>query len=219
MTTTTWENIYAQGKQLNLWPFSELVSAIMRETAGLDRASVRILELGCGAGNNIYFLAKSGFAVSGIDGSKTAIDFANKRLESENLTADLRVGDLADPPFPDDYFDYVVDRGALTTNRFETIRRALVRARDVLKPSGKIFSFDLYGKNHPGKSWGVETSYQCYDNFTEGYFAGVGLTSFLDAEDIKILFEMYREVKIGKTLVFEEGNILQSETFNVVATK
>ena len=71
-----WEkDIYAKGMQLNDWPYSEVVSDIMKLTSGKDRRQLRILEIGCGACNNLWFAAEVGFQVSGIDISKTAIEY------------------------------------------------------------------------------------------------------------------------------------------------
>src|SRR5262245_57036654 len=77
-----WENtVYGQGRHLNRYPHHAVVSFVFRQFGQApDRRSVRICELGCGAGNNVWFAAREGFTVAGIDGSASAIEHARQRL-------------------------------------------------------------------------------------------------------------------------------------------
>ena len=47
-----WDQRYKENLQMSIWPWSDLVSAVMRLRLP---ASTRVLELGCGAGANIPF--------------------------------------------------------------------------------------------------------------------------------------------------------------------
>ena len=58
------------------------------------RSQVKILEVGCGPGANIWYLAREGFDVYGIDGSSTGIAKAQAFLKKENLNAHLSIGDV-----------------------------------------------------------------------------------------------------------------------------
>ncbi|MEI6886963.1 MAG: class I SAM-dependent methyltransferase [bacterium] len=71
--------------------------------------SKNILELGCGDGKLAILLAKEGFNVTGIDISKTAIDWAMKRSESIITPIDFRVADVLNLPFKKNNFDLVID--------------------------------------------------------------------------------------------------------------
>jgi len=91
-----WESeIYSQGHHLNRYPFDAVVSFLFRyRPRDKPREQTDVLEIGCGAGNNLWFAAREGFRVAGIDGSESAISFAQKRFESEKLSGDLRVGNF-----------------------------------------------------------------------------------------------------------------------------
>ncbi|MCS6243447.1 MAG: hypothetical protein H2172_06260 [Opitutus sp.] len=54
-----WEDaIYSQGRHLNRYPFDAVVSFVYRyRPTGRAPQEIRILEVGCGAGNTVY-LAK-----------------------------------------------------------------------------------------------------------------------------------------------------------------
>lgn len=219
-STVDWEtDVYAHGRQLNLWPYSRLVSAVLRETAGTDRRGIRILEIGCGAGNNIWFLARSGFMTSGLDSSPTAISFAANRLKEENLQADLSVGDIVDLPHDDEAFHYVLDRGALTQNPHAQITAALSEARRVLVPGGKIFSFDLFGLECPDRRFGTEVSHHCFDHFTAGPFQSIGRTAFFDFDDLRSLFVEFAHMEASRVLETAEDGRVIGEFYDVVASR
>lgn len=140
---SSWEGIYSGGHQLNRYPFDVVISYVMRNFGHLnqhERSKIRFLEVGCGAGNNIWFLQREGFLASGIDQSKTAIDFATDRLTADGMMADLVIGDFSSLPWPDRSFDCIIDRGSITHNDRATIQRSLTEAHRVLKPRGYFFS-------------------------------------------------------------------------------
>ncbi len=66
---------------------------------------MRVLEVGCGTGANLALYAEAGCEVAGVDLSPAMINVARRKLGDR---ADLRLGDAADMPFPDDSFDLVV---------------------------------------------------------------------------------------------------------------
>jgi ubiquinone/menaquinone biosynthesis C-methylase UbiE len=219
-STVDWEkDIYTKGRQINKWPFSELVSTVMRATAGQVRSGIAVLELGCGTGNNIWFLASEGFDTYGIDMSKTAIDYAKKRIGQLGFNAELKVGDISKLPWPDSKFDIVIDRGALTQNSHDSIKKILEEVHRVLKREGMIISSTLIGLNHPDRIFGEEVFYHTFDNFSRGYFKNVGLTSFFDADDIKSLFANFNKVEISKHTTSDGAGNIRNEAYSLTAYK
>lgn len=72
----------------------------------------RALDLGCGTGSYAVWLAKQGYAVTGIDVIPEALAFARRRSEAENVAVTWLEADLFawDQPAP---FDLVLDSGCL----------------------------------------------------------------------------------------------------------
>ncbi len=139
-----WEDIYRAGQQLNRYPFNDVVTFMHRyHDRTKPREHIRVLEIGCGAGNNLWFAAREGFDVYGIDGSASAIDYARNRFSGEGLKGDFRVGDFCELPYEDDCFDIVIDRGALTLAGRSGATRAVEGILRSLKHGGHFFSHVL----------------------------------------------------------------------------
>jgi SAM-dependent methyltransferase len=184
-----WENnVYGQGRHLNRYPHHAVVGFVFRHFGQApDRRNVRVCELGCGAGNNVWFAAREGFTVAGIDGSASAIAHARQRLAGDGLEADLRVGDFAALPWPDESFDFVLDRCSLACVRQATLIRALDEARRVLRPGGRMLSL-IYSAQHPDRLFGRDLGDNSFDNFSGGYFAGLGVAHFVPPEEIESIY-------------------------------
>lgn len=134
-----WEAIYEAGQQLNLYPYEQVVSWFIRRFPDpWRRRDVRVLELGCGAGNNLGFLARAGFRSAGLDISASGIAFARQRLVGESLDVDLVVGSFDALPYVDSSFDIVLDRGALAAVDFSSARTAIAEAHRVLRTGGTL---------------------------------------------------------------------------------
>lgn len=218
LRSVDWENdVYAKGKQLNIWPFSEVVSVFHREVSEWGEARApRVLEVGCGAGNNLWALSILGYDSYGVDISPTAIQFANQRLDGLGLDVTLSVSTMKTLPFVDGFFDYVLDRGAICQVSMDDIPECVSEIRRVLEKSGKLFSFTLFGEDHSGRALGELQSNGSYDNFTGGLFASVGLTSFFNADTISSLFSPFGTVEISRKR--EEGPLGDvSEEYSIVA--
>jgi ubiquinone/menaquinone biosynthesis C-methylase UbiE len=220
VSSIDWEkDIYAKGLQLNRWPFSDVVSAIIRATNGKKRDEISILEVGCGTGNNVWFFAEEGFKGFGIDMSSSAIEFGKRHLAIRGLDADLRVGDISLLPWAGSSFDFVLDRGALTQINYEHIEAVLAEVLRVLKPSGKMLCYTLYGIQNPDRVLGTEVSKNTYDRFSGGLFSKVGLTSFFTVDNLRQLFRNFSAVEIRRHVEYDEADKIVNETYSVTAEK
>ena len=219
-TSVDWErDIYRTGSQLNRWPYTEVVSEFSRRrSTWVGSDAPRVLEIGFGAGNNLWFLAEAGFAVSGIEYSSTAVAHARTRLDGLGFSADLRVGDLKDLPFDDGSFDFVLDRGGLTQNLHSDVRGAVEHIHRVLVPNGEFLSFTLFGEEHPDRRFGTEVAPGTSDHFTDGMFRNVGLSSFFSEESLRDFFSMFASVSVSRTRIERDGTLV-SEDYSLTASK
>jgi len=182
-----WEDVF-RTQNWGKYPPEALIRFIARNWYGVDdRSRIRLLDLGCGPGACTWFMAREGFTVSGIDGAKTAIALAQERMASENLPAEFRVGDFQSLPWPNEYFDGVVDNASLCHTSWNVAQAAVGEILRVLRPGGRLFS-----SSFTNQTWGFGTGDQVgpltYTNIPEGPFANKGLVRFMDREHVQILY-------------------------------
>ena len=108
------------------------------------RESIKVLEVGCGTGANLWMIAKEGFQGYGVDGSEYAIQFAQKALQDVwDVEANIQIADFSALPFADGFFDIVVDVLSLEHVSIEETSVCLREFSRVLKNQGHFFSYRL----------------------------------------------------------------------------
>jgi SAM-dependent methyltransferase len=134
-----WENeVYGRGTFVRC-PYDQVATFVFRNLPSKPRRDIRILEVGCGPGNNLWFLNQEGFACSGFDASPTAIEYAKARC---GKAVDLKTAEFPDVPF-DGPFDLVIERAALCYVSFDVAKQTIANIRNVLVPGGR-FMFTPY---------------------------------------------------------------------------
>lgn len=184
-----WEDLRAEGKHLTKYPYDGVVSFVFRHIPkGVSKNEVNVLDVGCGIGNHLWFLAREGFNAYGIDGSKSAVEIAKGILKENGLTADVRVGDFTEPlPYPNDFFHLVFDRCSISSISYSSAKGLIEEIWRVMKPSS-YFLFTPYSKVH--SSYILSRS-ELNDGFVEvkdGSLAGTGYVQFYGDVDILNLF-------------------------------
>jgi SAM-dependent methyltransferase len=114
----------------------------------------RVIDVGCGTGENALMLAARGHEVVGVDVSRAAIERAARKAEARRILADFIVGDaleLADLVATTRAFDTAIDSGVFHTFADQD-RDAYVRAvASAVKPGGRLFLM-AFSEHEPG--WG-----------------------------------------------------------------
>lgn len=197
---TAWdENIYSKGFALNQYPYGELISIFFYALKYLKTEKpkdlIKVLEVGCGSGNNLWFIRELGFDVTGIDGSEIAIESARALFEKRNLNATLLQGVFGSLPFEDETFDIVIDRGGTICQTRAEIKQAWQEAGRVLAPSGLFISF-LLNTSHPTAvqlalqpQLATKVESNCYTNIHIGPLKDVGTISFITLDALTEIFD------------------------------
>ena len=106
-----------------------------KEIKRLDK-NAKLLDVGCGTGDQILELKKKGFDVVGIEPAKKMREYAQKKLSKVTV----RDGSLLKIPYPDNSFDFVY---ALEVFRYldsDDNLKGLQEVYRVLKPKGIFFA-------------------------------------------------------------------------------
>ena len=110
-----------------------------------DVTGLRVLDIGCGAGQLSGALVDAGATVTGIDVSPAMIEIAKSRLGG---SATFSVGDLSKHlDFDADAFDIVV--ASLVMHYMENWTPVLEEVRRVLTPDGSL----TFSTHHPTMDW------------------------------------------------------------------
>jgi SAM-dependent methyltransferase len=97
----------------------------------------RVLDLGCGHGDYLEWLAQNGYRVTGVDISTEALKQARKRLEAKGLAAELTQGKTTDLScFLAEIFILVFSKGVIHHNDREGVEKSFKEAVRVLLPGG-----------------------------------------------------------------------------------
>ena len=133
------------------WDIGRPQPAIMR-LAQARQITGSVLDVGCGTGENILYLAELGFAAMGVDGAPTAISKARAKAKQRGVTAQFEVADALSLSMPNRQFDSVIDTGlfhVFSDEERDRFRDSLAR---VVRPGGTYFLM-CFSDQQPG-DWG-----------------------------------------------------------------
>lgn len=201
-----WEAIY-RSRQWGKYPPEDLVRLVARHYyREPDRSKLHFVELGCGPGSGpSWYIAREGFALTGIDGSPVAIEQAQERFRAERLQAEFVAGDLDKLPWPDATFDCAVDVGCLQCNSEAETAQILGEVRRVLKPGGRHFSITA-SLGSWGDGAGKKIDATTFEAVTEGPFANMGKMRFSSRADLEKLYAGFADLVIEySTRSFDNG--------------
>ena len=98
----------------------------------------RVLDIGCGVGRHTIYLASRGFEVTATDNAPAAVSGCRRNLEKAGLRATVLELDMAEMPFPDDYFDGAVAAQVIHHTDAATLARIISLIHRKLSPGGRF---------------------------------------------------------------------------------
>ena len=99
----------------------------------------RALDIGCGAGRHVVFLAKEGIQVVGTDFSEPGVEHCKQWLAREGLLATVEQRDMTDVPYDDGYFDLIVAYNVIYHTTLSGMKAMVRLLEDKLRPGGYLF--------------------------------------------------------------------------------
>ncbi len=199
MLDAVWESIFSS-RAWGRYPAEDLIRFVMREAAAApDRKRLKVLELGCGPGANLWFLANESIAFDAIDGSPTAVSQARARLDQEKpgWKGRIEAGDFLRLPADFRGYHFVLDSEAIYCNGFEESAQLIRELHERLLPGGAFWSRTFA----PG-TWGVESGKRLgRDTWlaSDGPMAGKGPTRLTPREAVPELYgPAWASIEVGE---------------------
>ena len=210
-----WNALYKSGKQMSIFPFSDLVSFVYRYTAPFE--GMKVLDLGCGAGANIPLFKHLGADYHAIEQSEVIVESLIKRYPE--LKGKIVIGDFTKPFVYPYQFDLVVDRSSVTHNTTADIKSCLAWVYDSMKIGAEYIGIDWFSEGHNGYYDHTEVlDEHTFGGFKVGVFKGLGKVHFSTEEHIRELFKDFQIEEIEHKIV-EKVDGKRYSTYNFLAEK
>jgi SAM-dependent methyltransferase len=126
------------------YPNEELLRFFGRHYFSLPRptrGAIRVLEVGCGSGANLWMIAREGFAAHGIDHSEASLRLCRAMLAQWDAAASLACADMTALPYCDRSFDVIADVFSAYCLDEAGFARFLDEVARLLRPGGRFFSY------------------------------------------------------------------------------
>jgi|SRR5712664_177037 len=133
---SSWEDAY---KTVPPWDVGRPQPAFVELVRIGELNRGKVLDVGCGTGENALYLAEKGFAVIGVDLTNRAIAAARAKAAERKLKVDFREGNALSLDLKDSVFDSVIDSGLFHTFPDDDRPVYALEIARVLAPRGKYF--------------------------------------------------------------------------------
>ena len=214
----TWDKVFLE-RSWGDYPPEALVRFIARSFPTREDTHPEVLEIGCGTGANLWYLAREHCRAFGVDASQAAIDLCHKRSWTEWLKYGLAQLDVKNigVVFSPSSFDAVVDICCL--NHAAINADPIVSdCHTLLKVGGKMLSM-LLAEGTYGADSGTEIAPRTYINIQDGPLAGVGRTKVYTRADVDEAFACFRDVAVQRMTVTDTKTNAAIIHWIVTATK
>ena len=106
-----------------------------------DRTNVKVLEVGCGSGANLWMIAKEGFAAYGVDLSEESLRLCEQMMQKYEVAAQLSAQDMSQTNFSTSEFNFIVDVFSSYCLPKDLGIKFIAEIARLLKHGGKFFSY------------------------------------------------------------------------------
>lgn len=121
------------------YPHNKLIQFILRRYKN-NKGNIKILDLGCGSGNNTKFLCEAGFEVYATDFSEEAITNTKNLLNLNNLVLkEIRKERISELSFEKNFFDCIVSVGVFESAGKDETEKCIGKVYNCLKEGGVGF--------------------------------------------------------------------------------
>ena len=198
---TGWEKLWQNEEIVQLWsefpPVLEVVTLADRLS---EAGSRRILDIGCGTGRHLLYLAGRGFTVTGTDSSPKAMSICRERLEGAGLQADLIEVDMMAMEFGEGVFEGAISAHVIHHTDYATLQKIIDKITRYLAPEGYFAWITPTPRHHDwGRGEEIEpgtwVSPELEDGTPHHYCTEAEVRALLQAYEIESLAQ--RETRVA----------------------
>ncbi len=166
--------------------------ALRDRLASGQRGDLHFLEMGCGAGPNLVWLAHKGIIVSGVDISPTALRLAREHLEEggyRDRIGKLLEASVTDVPFENESFDGIIEACVFQHLAKEDRQRAFGEVRRLLKPEGLFVGYllaqehSIFQTKHADQLSDDPGTLELRDGGSKFHLSNIGLSHFFNRQE------------------------------------
>lgn len=217
--TKHWNELYAKNYHRPKYPNEHLVAFAMKN---FPRGG-EILDLCCGSGRHMKFLAENGFKAYGCDVSEEGIFHAKEWLKECHLQGELEVASMEKIPFESEFFDGLFCIGSLMYGTKEQIEQNAKEIHRVLKKGAKAYlnlrSTNDYRHTHAKPISKYEVIIDEKDEKVPAFFENGMRVYHFDEEEVKRIYTGFEKMSIDRIRHSFENNAYANDNLIVVLTK
>lgn len=213
-----WEKIHST-EEWGRYPSEPVIRFVARNYYKTDRKQVKMLDFGCGAGANTWYLAREGFDVYAFDGSESAVRKAKEYLQKDGFSnVHFSVMDAGNLDYENDFFDCIIDNVCVYANLSDGIKKMYADIYSMLKCKGKLFT-SVFGMNTDSCGTGVCIEENTYKDMETGALQGRAIAHFFTKEELRNTLEEagFKNIMIDEMTYTDKGSVI--ELFFAIAEK
>lgn len=214
-----WINLHKQKRHQPRYPHQLVVSFVLRTF----KQGGAILDLGCGAGRHLKFLAENGFGAYGCDYSSSGIKASQELLASANLKANFEIASVDNLPYDDEFFDGLICFGVLYYNDKQSIQKAAGEIFRVLKKGSKalilVRNLEDYRYEKAKKLSKYEVIIQENDEKRSAFKENDMPMYFFDKDEVKRVFYHFKNLEINRIRTSFDNDSYADDDFVIICEK
>ena len=190
-----WDHIFKK-KNWGEYPAEDLIR-FEKKFLNNKKKYKQLLEIGCGTGGNLWYFAKLGYEIAGIDISKIAVKKAISKIKSEvkAWNGSIIQADITLHNFSNDMYDVIIDNEFSCCLDFYETKKLYAKLFKSLKNNGKVFIRAFSTKSY-GYGSGKKISHNAYKPKVGNI--NMGLQRFTSKSDINNLYKDFKIVYLEK---------------------
>lgn len=226
-TQRLWRELHKSSRHRTKYPVENVVRFIFKNFKR-DR-SEKILDLGCGAGRHVIFMANENIIPYGLDFSQEGVEYTQnvlKEMDMEEYAENIQVGSVTDIPFEEGMFDGLLCIGVLCYMGIHDIRSAASEIHRVLRDGGKamilVRSIRDYRCQSPDSIPTEEKNTFIIEENDTGKSANKEtgmLMHFCEREELEQFFSRFHNVVIDRVTVTHENESYADDDYLITCVK